>query len=98
MLADKEIHTSLKILLNYCSDVVTLTPDNPRAKPAQDTADMIKEISSIQVAVCDDIAQSVNYIQTGSKDVNLFCGSLYLIGNIRALINSQEQHGHISST
>ncbi|MDP3387539.1 MAG: folylpolyglutamate synthase/dihydrofolate synthase family protein [Eubacteriales bacterium] len=89
MLADKEISSSLKILLSHCSDVVTLTPDNPRAKSALDTAEMIKEISDIEVTVCDNIEQFIDYIQTGSNDVNLFCGSLYLIGCIRRLINNK---------
>jgi dihydrofolate synthase/folylpolyglutamate synthase len=90
MLADKEVSSSLKTLLNQCSDVVTLTPDNPRAKTAKDTAEMIKEISDIEVVACDDIAQFQDYIKTGSYDVNLFCGSLYLIGRVRTLINSQK--------
>jgi folylpolyglutamate synthase/dihydropteroate synthase len=67
-----------------------LTPDNPRAKTAKDTAEMIKEISDIEVVACDDIAQFQDYIKTGSYDVNLFCGSLYLIGRVRTLINSQK--------
>lgn len=89
MLADKEVSSSLKILLSQCSDVVTLTPDNPRAKTAKDTAELIKEITEIEVTVCDNIAQFFDYIKTGSNDVNLFCGSLYLIGRVRTLINSQ---------
>jgi dihydrofolate synthase/folylpolyglutamate synthase len=88
MLADKEVSSSLQVLLSQCSDVVTLTPDNPRAKSAKDTAEMIKEISDIEVAACDDIAQSLDYIKTGSNDINLFCGSLYLIGHVRTLINN----------
>ncbi len=86
MLADKEISSSLKTLLSHCSDVVTLTPDNPRAKNARDTAEMINKLSDIKVTACDDMTQSIDYIQTGSNHVNLFCGSLYLIGNIRTLI------------
>lgn len=88
MLVDKEISSSLKTLLSHCSDVVTLTPDSPRAKNAVDTAEMINGLSKIKVTVCDDLAQSLDYIQTESNHVNLFCGSLYLIGNIRTLIVS----------
>lgn len=89
MLSDKEIDSSLKMLLLKCLDVVTLTPQNPRAKCAFDTAMMIKEIHDIKVNICEDITQFSRYLQAGPHDINVFCGSLYLIGSIRTQVREQ---------
>lgn len=87
MLADKDISSSIKMLMPYCKSVVTLTPNNPRAQKADDTAKMFRKLSDIDVVACDSIDESTKYIKRGKKDVNIYCGSLYMIGDARKAIN-----------
>lgn len=86
MLGDKDVTTSIKMLLPYVKSAVTLTPNNPRAQKAEVTAEMFRAHSDIEVTACDDIQASTRYIKTGEKDVNIYCGSLYMIGDARKAI------------
>ena len=87
MLGDKDITSSIKMLMPYCKSAVTLTPNNPRAQKAADTAEMFKKLTDIEVIPCENIEESTKYIKTGEKDVNIYCGSLYMIGDARKAIN-----------
>lgn len=87
MLGDKDVTSSIKMLLPYVTTAVTLTPSNPRAQKAEVTADMFRDHSDIEVTACDNIEESTKYIKTGQKDVNIYCGSLYMIGDARKAIH-----------
>jgi dihydrofolate synthase/folylpolyglutamate synthase len=87
MLADKDISSSIKMLMPYCKSAVTLTPNNSRAQKAEDTAEMFRNLTDMEVTSCDDIEGSTELIKTGENDVNIFCGSLYMIGDARRAIN-----------
>ena len=86
MMSDKDYRTSASLIAPLCRKIITVTPTNPRALPAEDLAQVVK-------AWCDDVtaAQSLKKAlncaleQLDRDDVLLICGSLYLAGDMREM-------------
>lgn len=86
MMSDKDYRTSASLIAPLCRKIITVTPTNPRALPAEDLAKVVK-------AWCDDVtaAQSLKKAlscaleQLDRDDVLLICGSLYLAGDMREM-------------
>lgn len=85
ILKDKEVHAMLEILLPIVKEVITLTPNSPRAMPAKELANVIKNISlGIEVKDIDSIEAAIAYIkQYPRNEILAFTGSLYMIGEVR---------------
>lgn len=87
MLADKDIDLALDYLMPVTGEVHTLTPENDRALPAEKMAMMICEKYDKQVNFYDTIEAAVDSIDLNCKDrINVFVGSLYMIGVARTAI------------
>lgn len=87
MLADKDIHCALDYLMPVTEEVHTLTPENDRALPADQMAELIHRDYGKQVNFYDSIEEAVNSIDLEDHDkINVFVGSLYMIGVARGYL------------
>lgn len=86
MLADKDILSSMASLLPLADTIYTLTPDNTRAMTASDLSDLIENHFNRKACPCETIAQALEKLAYDSDSVNIFTGSLYLIGKVRTEI------------
>jgi len=89
MLEDKHIDNALKDLFPLCEKIITLTPDSPRAKKAEDTAAHIKNLGFDNVTSCEHVHEVDPLLLYGERTLNAFCGSLYLIGKVRTYFTNR---------
>ena len=69
------------------STIHTLTPNSDRAMPAEKMAALIHNTYGKSVDFYDTMEAAINSIDLSQKDeVNVFVGSLYMIGEARTLI------------
>ena len=84
VMADKDYFDMYRLMEPYFSAFVTVTPDNPRALPAQELAKMLERFGK-PVTACASVEEGVRkaiYMASGSDAVVAF-GSLYMVGDIR---------------
>jgi dihydrofolate synthase/folylpolyglutamate synthase len=87
MLADKDIEESLSYLVPIATTIHTLTPNSDRAMPAETMAALIHDSYGKTVDFYDTMDEAVKSIDLAQKDdINVFVGSLYMIGEARTLI------------
>lgn len=88
MMADKDTDGILSAALAHCMDLVTVTPTEPRAMPAEELAEKAR-------AYCPNVTASDNTARTIAElfslcaaqgDVLLCCGSLYLASEVRPIL------------
>lgn len=88
MLKDKNPEDVLSYIIPLCKEVYTLTPNNPRAMKAADLADLIIKHYDLKVTPLNDYNEIIPIINNvDSNEYIAFVGSLYMIGDIRTLIN-----------
>ncbi len=87
VLQDKNYEEILKTIAPYAHHFVALTPDNPRALPAQVLATQARAYCPA-VSYYEDFAQAVqdSLAALHDEDVLLACGSLYLASALRPLL------------
>ncbi len=87
MMADKAVESSLKPLFSRCSEIICVTPDNPRAMPAEDLSTIAKKYCS-KVEAIDDAKLGVDYVMNKIQkdDIFFLVGSLYLAGEVRGKV------------
>ena len=84
VMADKDYFDMYRLMEPYFSAFVTVTPDNPRALPAQELAKMLERFGK-PVSACASVEEGVRTaisMASGSDAVVAF-GSLYMVGDIR---------------
>ncbi len=91
-MADKDFTEMFEMLAPYASEFVTVTPDNPRALPAETLAEHLKEHYPMPVCACETVAQGVDTAihHAGKDGVVCACGSLYMISEITDALKSFE--------
>lgn len=92
IMADKDINKMLDEVIPLASIVYTVTPDNTRAMPSKELADLI-ESKKVKAIACESIKEGVdNALQVAGQD-GVICaiGSLYMVGDIRAYLLKQEK-------
>ncbi|MBO7670467.1 MAG: bifunctional folylpolyglutamate synthase/dihydrofolate synthase, partial [Oscillospiraceae bacterium] len=83
MLADKDYRRTLELLLPYGTAYVCITPDNPRALPAEELAELIRsEQPGRPVLSAEEIPDASAAALEFGRPVIAF-GSLYSAGHIR---------------
>ena len=84
VLGDKDYPAMLGQIIPLAKQFITLTPDTPRALPAQELAQYLQQAGA-QAQPCDSTAQGVENVLAlaGPEDVVCICGSLYMIGEAR---------------
>lgn len=90
ILKDKNVKEMIDILSSLADAVIVTEPDNSRKLEAK----ALKELMSKHNTLCYEIAdpiEAVSYALSidSQYDVILFTGSLYLIGKVRAFMNSK---------
>lgn len=88
ILRDKDVDEMLNLVLPLAKQVITITPDSPRALPAQVLAERIA-YRDIPVRIAHSPAQGLLLAKSLAKPDDLICafGSLYTVGELRNLKN-----------
>ncbi len=90
MLRDKNPEDVLGYLVPLCKEIYTLTPNNPRAMKSYELADLIKKNYDIEVNALSNYEDIISIVKKKSKnDYIAFVGSLYMIGDVRALLKRE---------
>lgn len=84
MLADKKVDTMLKNLSDCFVRVYTVTPNCPRAMPAEELAERAEQYFD-WVQPCDSLAQTLRDALSEERDL-VICGSLYLASEERGML------------
>lgn len=84
MMADKEYLLALQKLAPLCDEIVTTTPNNPRALSAEDLKNYAISYN-IPVTAADEPEEAFKFAleHTPEEDILLVCGSLYLASDVR---------------
>ena len=84
MMGDKAVESSLKPLFSKCTEVVCVTPENPRAMSAGELSKIASKYCR-RVNAIDEAKCGVDYVFENLKkdDAFLLVGSLYLAGEVR---------------
>ena len=85
VMADKDYADMYRIVAPYISRFVTVTPDNPRALPAEKLAEALARYGK-PVTACADVKEGVRtaIAQTAPAGAIVAFGSLYMVGDIRS--------------
>ncbi|WP_195985734.1 folylpolyglutamate synthase/dihydrofolate synthase family protein [Clostridium sp. D33t1_170424_F3] len=85
MLADKDVYTAAENLDGLFDLVVTLAPDNPRAMPADELAELW-QVRGVEARAAHRVQEALQqaFASLQEDDVLVICGSLYLAGDVRA--------------
>lgn len=95
MFQDKDVQEVLKILVPCADEIIVSELPMPRKKPAEQLAREIESIlasrndadskvsPALQVEIDTEKALALSLSKAGPKDLILWCGSLYLAGEIR---------------
>ena len=96
MMADKETEKMTKRLAPRFRCCVTTTPSVPRAMPAAQLKEAF-EAQGIKTYAEDDPAKALKKARelAGPQGTVLCAGSLYLIGEIRALLREEKEFSHV---
>ncbi len=87
VLADKNWSAMVGELLPLAKEFVAITPDSPRAMPAQDLAEYM-ENQGVKAVSCETVQEGVDRATeaAGPEGAVCVCGSLYIIGEARHLL------------
>lgn len=94
MLADKDIRTSLMLLIPEVDQITVMAPFNDRALPADKMAALIKKNFQKDVMMAYSPEEAVRQIALDDVEtVHLFTGSLYIIGFVKqAWLSLADEH------
>jgi len=88
VLKDKDYIGMVDELIKICNDFLTVTPDSPRALDAVELKKIILDKGRHAEAL-NDIDSAIEYaLNDKDCDVVVFCGSLYMIGEVRKRVKS----------
>lgn len=89
MLKDKDVDSVIEILVDKFNKVITTTIDSDRAIDCYELKEKIEKYIDDVVAI-EKVEDALKYTLENSKedDVIISAGSLYMIGDIRRLLNS----------
>ncbi len=87
MLKDKDVELSLKILAPLVSEIIAVTPSNPRALSAYDFCKLARKFCDNVIAI-ENKQKAVDYLLSKNFDNSclLVCGSLYLASELRPIL------------
>lgn len=91
MLKDKDVDKVLSILLPVVDHVIITTPNNERAMKAEDMAVKIKAYGTehtLSSSIKDAVEKGLQI--RGDKEAVVYAGSLYMIGEVRTLLNQAD--------
>ena len=85
VLADKDYDSLFTILNEAADEYVCVTPDSPRALPAEELAAFLGRWGK-PVSVCASVPEGVEAAKAAAGEAGMVCavGSLYMAGAVRA--------------
>lgn len=88
MLADKDCERAMEAILPICDEVITVTPDSPRALPAEDLARIVRRRNGRAVAA-GTVADALRLArkETSRDDLIVITGSHFVLSGIGGLLN-----------
>ena len=87
MMEDKDCEKAVRNLQGCFTEVIAVTPSNPRAMPAEKFRDLLTENGYTASAVPDPLkAIDEAFLRLADFDALVVCGSLYLASDVRAHI------------
>jgi len=92
ILRDKQVEDMCQILTPIASAIITTEPESERALKADELGKIASKYCP-NVIVCRDINEAFSKGESLARegDILLFCGSLYLIGHVRTLVEEKRQ-------
>lgn len=92
VMADKDVKDMVSVISPLAKEVVTVSPNNPRAMPSEELKNLVTKEGIIATA-CTDIAQGIEKAISiaGNKGVVCAIGSLYMIGDIKIHIKQNNK-------
>ncbi len=92
ILADKDVISMLDVIIPKVNKVVVTEPNNPRALSVDRLGTMVEKYN-LPVIKEKDISRAVSHALDWAdhEDTIVFCGSLYMIGQVRALLKNNEK-------
>lgn len=91
ILADKQVGNMVKVIAKDAYRVITVAPNNDRAETAEDLCSIVKKCninSEWEKEYDKAYDKAVSYYEKG--DLILVCGSLYMIGDMRRVIERKK--------
>lgn len=87
IMEDKDIEDMLHVIIPIAQEIITVTPDNPRAMPAKQLAELIISKGGI-ASPCYRISEAVDKAKSKAGINGVVCaiGSLYMVGDVRAYV------------
>jgi len=89
--ADKDIAGMMDQIATGADKVIfTLATNNPRAARPEDLASMYQEQSGRETQIAENLAEAVSLARSavGREDLICICGSFYLVGEAKALLQN----------
>lgn len=88
----KDVSKMARILFGLAESVIVTTPENPRAMPSSEIAEVVQNaLPDLSVSAIDDIGDAFEEgLRRAEDGLLLVTGSLYLIGEIKAWIAGNE--------
>lgn len=87
MLADKDVETAVSYIAPNFDKAYTLSPDNPRALPSEELAEIVGKYCRDVTALSDyRKSYELAVADAGIDGAVVICGSLYLAGKMRHII------------
>ncbi len=85
-MADKDYNSMFKLAAPLAKQVFCVTPENPRALPAEQLAQTIQQLGVQNVSSCESVIQGVQAALDAASEEDILCafGSFYMAGEIRA--------------
>ena len=82
-MADKDAASMLRILLPHATRLIATRPRTPRARPAEQLADVARSVGNVEVEVVEPAIEALRHAQQFGSPV-LVAGSIFLIGDLMA--------------
>lgn len=88
ILGDKDVEHMLEKIIPSAEEIITVTPNSPRAMSATELKLKIERITSKKVSSFDRYEEAFGYAKdiSNEDDMILICGSLYMIGDMRKIV------------
>ena len=91
MMRDKDVSQSIELLLPIAQEFYTVTPDNDRAMPAEELADLIRSFGANATSF-SSVGDAIETAGRG-QDPTLAVGSLYMAGEVHKAFRTLMQMG-----
>ena len=89
VLKDKDFSAMIGALAPLADRVFTITPDNPRALPAAETAAVFRDLGTAAESadtLATGVENALRYAQTAGRPL-VVLGSLYIYGDVKKALN-----------